>query len=52
MPKFDKAAKLANNIYNWRGWPILLILLNEWVAEGVASDVKDLTPQFRMNENV
>ena len=37
---FDKAAKLgktSEDAYNLGGWLILLDLLNEWVAECVAS---------------
>ena len=35
--------KASEDAYNQRGWLILQDLLNEWVAEGVASDVKDFT---------
>ena len=43
---FDKLAKLGKSTqdaYNQEGWLILQDLLNEWVAEGVASDVNDFS---------
>ena len=41
---FDEAAKLgkaSGDAYNWGRQLILYDLLNEWVAKGVASGVKD-----------
>ena len=44
----DMAAKLEKaswNGYNQGGWLISQDLLKNWIAEGVASDVNDLTFQ-------
>ena len=41
---FDEVAKLGKSTldtYNWGGWLILLALLKNGVAEGVASDSHD-----------
>ena len=43
-PIFDEKAKLGNtiwNTYDLGGWLILLANLKNWVAEGVAFEVKD-----------
>ena len=44
-PIFDKAAKLGKetqDAYNLGGWPIF----KNWIAEGVASEVNDITGQL------
>ena len=38
-----KLGKSTQDTYNRGGWIILYDLLNEWVAEGVASDPHDPT---------
>ena len=46
---FDKAAKLGKtprDTYNPGFWLVLLDLLKNWVAEGVASDVNDFSKQL------
>ena len=47
-PIFDEGAKLcktSKDTYNWGGRLILDDLLNERVAEGVASDINDFNAQ-------
>jgi phage major head subunit gpT-like protein len=35
-----KIGKTSGNAYNHKGWLVLPDFLNEWIAEGVISDVK------------
>ena len=42
-PKLCKESKDANNL---GGWLIMKDLLNEWVAEGVATDPHDFTEKL------